>query len=156
MERIETIRKKVEEIAESVASSEGLELVLVEYKQQGGRWVLTVYIDKEEGVGLNDCQNISKQLSTIFDVEDVIPHRYTLEVSSPGLNRPLIKEKDYIRFRGKKVKIETVNPIEGRKRFVGSLIGCQDGIISLAPEKGEQPLTIPLKEVAKARLKVEL
>ena len=156
MERIETIRKKVEEIAESVASSEGLELVLVEYKQQGGRWVLTVYIDKEEGVGLNDCQNISKQLSTIFDVEDVIPHRYTLEVSSPGLNRPLVKEKDYIRFRGKKVKIETVNPIEGRKRFVGSLIGCQDGIISLALEKGEQPLTIPLKEVAKARLKVEL
>ncbi|MDH5405717.1 MAG: ribosome maturation factor RimP [Candidatus Aminicenantes bacterium] len=156
MERIETIRKKVEEIAESVASSEGLELVLVEYKQQGGRWVLTVYIDKEEGVGLNDCQNISKQLSTIFDVENVIPHRYTLEVSSPGLNRPLVKEKDYIRFRGKKVKIETVNPIEGRKRFVGSLIGCQDGIISLALEKGEQPLTIPLKEVAKARLKVEL
>lgn len=156
MERIETIRKKVDEIAESVASSEGLELVLVEYKQQGGRWVLTVYIDKEEGVGLNDCQNISKQLSTIFDVEDVIPHRYTLEVSSPGLNRPLVKEKDYIRFCGRKVKIETVNPIEGRKRFVGSLIGCQDGIISLALEKGEQPLSIPLKEVAKARLKVEL
>ena len=156
MERIETIRKKVEEIAERVASSEGLELVLVEYKQQGGRWVLTVYIDKEEGVGLSDCQNISKQLSTIFDVEDVIPHRYTLEVSSPGLNRPLVKEKDYIRFCGRKVKIETVNPIEGRKRFVGSLIGCQDGIISLALEKGEQPLTIPLKEVAKARLKVEL
>ncbi|MFB0517726.1 MAG: ribosome maturation factor RimP [Acidobacteriota bacterium] len=156
MERIETIRKKVEEIAERVASSEGMELVLVEYKQQGGRWVLTVYIDKEEGVGLSDCQNISKQLSTIFDVEDVIPHRYTLEVSSPGLNRPLVKEKDYIRFCGKKVKIETVNPIEGRKRFVGSLIGCQDGMISLALEKGEQPLTIPLKEVAKARLKVEL
>lgn len=156
MERIETIRKKVEEIAERVASSEGLELVLVEYKQQGGRWVLTVYIDKEEGVGLSDCQNISKQLSTIFDVEDVIPHRYTLEVSSPGLNRPLVKEKDYIRFCGRKVKIETLNPIEGRKRFVGSLIGCQDGMISLALEKGEQPLTIPLKEVAKARLKVEL
>ncbi len=156
MERIETIRKKVGEIAERVASSEGMELLLVEYKQQGGRWVLTVYIDKEKGVGLNDCQNISKQLSTILDVEDVIPHRYTLEVSSPGLNRPLVKEKDYIRFRGRKIKIETVNPIEGRKRFVGSLIGCKNGIISLALEKGEQPLTIPLKEVAKARLKVEL
>ncbi|TKJ30292.1 ribosome maturation factor [bacterium (candidate division B38) B3_B38] len=156
MERIETIRKKVEEIAERVASSEGMELVLVEYKQQGGRWVLTVYIDKEGGVGLSDCQNISKQLSTIFDVEDIVPHRYTLEVSSPGLNRPLVKEQDFIRFRGRKVKIETLNPIEGRKRFIGRLIGCQDGIISLALEKGEQPVTIPLKEVAKARLKVEL
>lgn len=156
MEQVETIRKRVEDIAEGVVSSEGMELVLVEYKQQGGRWVLTVYIDKEGGVGLNDCQNISKQLSTILDVEDVVPYRYTLEVSSPGLNRPLVKEQDFIRFRGRTVKIETVNPIEGRKRFVGSLVDCQDGIISLALAEGEQPLTIPLKEVAKARLKVEL
>jgi len=155
MEGVETIRKKVEEIAEGVVSSEGMELVLVEYKQQGGRWVLTVYIDKEGGVGLNDCQNISQQLSTIFDVEEVIPYRYNLEVSSPGLNRPLVKEEDYKRFQGRKVKIETLNPIEGQKKFTGSLIGCHDGMVSLVLEKGEQPVIIPLKEVAKARLKVE-
>ena len=155
MAGVQAIRKKVEEIAERVISSEGMELLLVEYKQQGGRWVLTVYIDKEGGVGLNDCQNISRQLSTILDVEDVIPQRYTLEVSSPGLNRPLVKEKDYNRFRGRKVKIETLNPIEGRKRFIGSIIGCHDGMVSLVLKKGEQPVTIPLKEVAKARLKVE-
>ena len=155
MEGIETIRKKAEEIAERVVSSEGMELVMVEYRQQGGRWVLTVYIDKEGGVGLNDCKNISQQLSTIFDVEEVIPHRYTLEVSSPGLNRPLVKEEDYNRFRGKKVKIETLNPIEGQKRFIGSLIGCHKGMVSLVLEKENQPVTIPFKQVAKARLKFE-
>lgn len=155
MEGTEAIKKKVEEIAERVISFEGMELVMVEYRQQGGSWVLTVYIDKEGGVGHNDCQNISQQLSTILDVEDVIPQRYTLEVSSPGINRPLVKEEDYNRFQGRKVKIETLNPIEGRKRFIGNLLGCHDGIISLVLKKGEPPVAIPLKEVAKARLKVE-
>jgi ribosome maturation factor RimP len=102
-----TPEQKVAEIADRLLVSLGMELVEIEYKREGRALVLRVYIDKPGGVNLDACADVSRELSAILDVEDVIPTRYLLEVSSPGLNRPLTKEADYLRYAGRLVKIRT-------------------------------------------------
>lgn len=127
----EEIIQKVTKIAEPTLEDLGYELVDVEYVFERGRWVLRIYIDKEGGVGINDCVEVSQELSTLLDIEDPIESSYVLEVSSPGLNRPLTKEKHFIQAIGKKVKIKTENPIEGRKNFTGYLRDFKDGIVMI-------------------------
>ena len=117
------IRQQLEQLAEALVASEGMELVDLEYRRQGRRWMLRLFIDKDGGVTLDDCANISRELGDLLDVKDVIPQAYVLEVSSPGLNRRLRKKEDFSRFAGRKVRLRLVAPIDGRKKNCGRARG---------------------------------
>ena len=136
-----------------ILGDEGLELVDVEFQREKQGWVLRVYIDKPGGVTLDDCTDISYQLSAVLDVEDLIDTSYTLEVSSPGLTRPLKELNDYERYKGQLVKIKTYKPIDGKKVFRGKLIGLENEIVKIEDEKGERE--IPFEDIAKANLNFE-
>jgi ribosome maturation factor RimP len=153
-EEIQTqIQRQVEDLAEALVVSEGMELVDLEYRRQGPRWLLRLFIDKEGGVTVDDCANISRQLGDLLDVKDMIPQAYVLEVSSPGLNRPLRKKKDFSRFVGRKVQLRLVSPREGRKKITGSLEGIEnEKVIVVAPEGR---CTVALKDIDKANLVYE-
>lgn len=110
---------------------QGFELVEVEYVQQAGRWSLRVFIDCPGGVTLDHCQAASQMLSPLLDAEQAVQGSYVLEVSSPGLDRPLRKPEDFERFTGELIKLKTYAPVEGRKRFTGSLCGFRDGMITV-------------------------
>jgi len=149
------IKEKVEELASKIASDHGVEVVDVEYKKEGGRWYLRVFIDKEGGVTLGDCQVVSEELSALLDIYDLISHRYILEVSSPGLTRPLVKERDYERAVGKLVKIRTRTPIRGRSVWVGVIKSFSSGEVVLSIKKGKDELIIPLSKITKANLEID-
>src|SRR5436305_5242709 len=141
----EPVASKIEEIANRVAASEGLEIVEVEVKGGGQHRFVRISIDKPDGVSHGDCEMVSQQVGTILDVEDVVPGgRYTLEVSSPGVERKLLKPQDYERFQGKKAKITLRDPIDGRRNWDGTLAGIQDGLIRLDLERGD-PLRFPFE-----------
>ncbi|MDL1969522.1 MAG: ribosome maturation factor RimP [Candidatus Desulfofervidaceae bacterium] len=144
----------VEKLARPILESEGLELVDVEFQRETQGWVLRVYIDKEGGVSLDDCTGVSQQLSAALDVEDPIDTAYTLEVSSPGLTRPLKKARDYERYKGQLVQIKTYRSVEGRKVFKGKLIGLEDDVVKIEIEG--KVWEIPLKDIAKANLDFKL
>ena len=148
------ITQSVIELIEPVLLANGLELVDVEFKKEGKSWVLRIYIDKESGVTLADCQKVSGLTGDLIDIEDVIDPEYTLEVSSPGLNRVLKKEKDFIRFCGKKISVQCHAPLNGKKRFIGCLTNFENQSIHL--EMDGQLHAIPLNRVAKANLIIEI
>ncbi len=155
----ETVTEKVKEIAERLAFSLGMQLVDIEYKREGRQMVLRLYIDKSGGITLDDCAEVSRELSAVLDVEDLIPDKYTLEVSSPGLNRPLKTESDYVNYRGRLIKVKTFEPLadnEGnrRKTFLGTLTGFVDGIVMIQLTEG-QIAEIPLEKIAKSNLEFE-
>ena len=129
----------------------GYELIGVEYVPAGSRTVLRLYIDASEGVTLEDCEQVSRQVSALLDVEDPIPGHYTLEVSSPGIDRPLLTPEHYRRFAGEDVRISLGAPLDGRRRFRGRLLGLSDAGEVLLEEDGEER-RIPLHEVRKANL----
>jgi ribosome maturation factor RimP len=148
------VTQSVIELIEPGLLVDGLELVDVEFKKEGKNWVLRIYIDKEGGVTLADCQKVSRLTGDLIDVEDVIEPVYTLEVSSPGLNRVLKKEKDFIKYSGKKICVQCHAPMDGRKKFTGILTEFKDQSIHL--EMDGQHHTIPLNRVAKANLVTEI
>lgn len=151
----EEVASKIEEIAQRVAGSEGIEVVEVEVKGGGQHRFVRISIDKPQGVTHGDCENISQQVGTILDVEDVVPGgRYTLEVSSPGVERKLLKPQDYERFQGKKAKLSLREPLEGRRNWEGTLAGIQNGVLTVETAPG-QSIHIPLSNVQKANLKFE-
>jgi ribosome maturation factor RimP len=146
---------KIREIAERVAGSEGLEIVDVALLGGGSARTLRIVIDKPEGVTHADCELVSQQVGTILDVEDVVPGgRYTLEVSSPGVERKLSRPGEFERFVGRKVKIWLREPVEDRRHWVGALAGFQEGIITLEPVPGKS-IRIPLTQVERANLKFD-
>jgi ribosome maturation factor RimP len=149
-----TLLDRIEVLIKPVITSEGMELVDLEFKKEGKHWYLRIFIDKPGGVSLDDCQNISHQLGVLLDVEEVINQHYILEVSSPGLDRPLKKEEDYHRFAGRLVKITTSISIKGRKRFIGRLEGLEDEVVKLRLERGGM-VSIPFESINKAQLEVE-
>jgi len=151
--RLELI-ERIKALAQPIVEGEGLELVELEFQREQGGWVLRLYIDKEGGVSLDDCEVVSHQLGDLLDVEDLIDHPYSLEVSSPGLDRPLSKETDWHRFAGRAVRITTYQPVDGRRKFVGRLLGYRDGRVILQRDDGSV-MEIPYTTVAKARLEVE-
>ena len=151
----EAVASKIQEIAERVAQPEGMEVVEVEVKGGGGARLIRISIDKPTGVTHGDCELVSQQVGAILDVEDVVPGgRYTLEVSSPGVERKLLKPQDYERFRGKKARIVLNQPIEGRSHWEGSLAGMEDGAVVLETEPGKS-LRFPIGQIHKANLKFE-
>jgi ribosome maturation factor RimP len=147
-------RSRVRQLVEQVVQSQGYELVDVELKGAGNNSVLRIFIDTPTGVTHGDCELVSEQVGTVLDVEDVIPFSYTLEVSSPGLDRKLFKEADYVRFAGKLAKIQTRIPLEHQKVFKGRLRGLQEGKVQLELPQGDL-LEIPLDVVSEARLEFD-
>jgi len=149
------VASKIEEIARRVTESEGVELVEVEVKGGGGSRLVRISIDKPDGVTHADCELVSQQVGTILDVEDVVPGgHYTLEVSSPGIERKLLKPEDYQRFMGKRAKISLLRPVEGRVHWEGTLAGFAGGEIALETEPGKT-IHFPFNQVQKANLKFE-
>jgi ribosome maturation factor RimP len=149
--------EKIRQIAERVASSSGLEVVEVELRGGGKSRMLRIVIDKPGGVSHEDCASVSREAGTILDIEDVVPGgSYTLEVSSPGLDRKLLKPADYERFAGSLVKIKTREPVEGMRHFEGRLAGLHDGCIALEVKaRKKQPavqVEIQLANIEKANL----
>jgi ribosome maturation factor RimP len=144
-------------IAERVADSEGMEVVDVEWHGGGRKGLLRIFIDKPGGITHADCETVSKQVSTILDVEDVVPDAaYALEVSSPGLDRKLVKPADYERFRGKKATIRLQIPRDGRSQFTGRIAGLGGNEEALLETTGGETLRFALKDIRTARLVVEL
>ena len=143
--------QRIREIVERVAASEGIEVVDVELHGRGPGAVLRIYLDKPGGITHQDCQGVSRQVGTILDVEDVMEARYTLEVSSPGLDRPLVKPADYQRFNGRQVKLLLRNPEGGRRRFQGRLAGCEDGRVQVEVDSLGR-IGIPIEEIERANL----
>jgi len=128
----------------------GIELVDINYTREGGHWYLRVFIDKPEGIGLEDCQLVSENIDPLLDEHDPIPHAYSLEVSSPGLDRPLKKPSDYVKFTGKKIKLITFAPVENQRKFKGKIIGFDNNLITLDIDGAS--VVLPLEQVASARL----
>jgi len=149
----EKVIKIVKELAIPILEREALELVDIEFKREARGWVLRIYIDKEGGVSLNDCTLVSQQLGDVLDVEDPIDTPYILEVSSPGLTRPLKGTKDYQRYIGRLVKIKTYKEIYGKKVFIGELSGLKEGIVNIKIDK--KVYEIPYGLIASAHLEVD-
>ncbi|MCJ7748174.1 MAG: ribosome maturation factor RimP, partial [Desulfobacterales bacterium] len=144
---------RVSAIADPILSNEGMELVEIEYRRESKGWVIRLYIDKEGGVTLDDCTRISQEVGRSLDVEDFISTPYTLEVSSPGLARPLKKEKDFMKYRNHMIKVKTIDPIENRRQFKGKLLGITENRIEIAMDGGV--FQILLSNVAKANLEID-
>jgi ribosome maturation factor RimP len=154
------ICERIRALAQPILESMLLELVEIEFKRTGREAVLRLFIDKEGGVMLDDCADLSRELSMILDIEDFIPCEYNLEVSSPGLDRPLKTVADYDRFTGRLVKVKTYEQFPDdagnkRKTFLGRLDGLKDGVVVLTLREG-QTASIPLERVAKANLEFEI
>lgn len=129
----------------------------VELKRQPGGLLVRLYVDKPGGIGLDDLQSVSEEVSAILDAEDPIASSYTLEVSSPGLDRPLKTEADYRRFVGKLAKLSSYEPVGGRRHWSGRLVSAGGGVIEIALEKeAGQVCRVPFAKIAHGRLEVEL
>jgi ribosome maturation factor RimP len=146
---------RISTLAEETAASMGMEIVLVEIKGDGNQSMVRVFIDQPNGITLDDCERFSKRFSVALDIEDWIPFRYVLEVSSPGVNRPLVKEADFVRFCGKNAKIRTRSPIEGQRNFKGKIVGIAEGRLGLEVAPGKE-VVIVLADIEKANLMADL
>lgn len=156
MSRMENeIVRCLTEAVKPVVESEGMELVDLQFRRERVGWVVRVFIDKAGGVNLDDCGSVSGQIGHILDVENVIPYSYTLEVSSPGVNRPLKTVEDFIRFQGNLVLIQLSAPIGGRKKWVGTIGPVRDMTIELSPREPVGNLEVPFHLVEKAYLEFE-
>ena len=146
----------VRAVAQRVTDGRGFELVDVEVKRGRDGHVVRLFVDKEGGIGLEELQSVSEEVSAILDAEDPIDAAYTLEVSSPGLDRPLRNEAEYRRFVGRLVKLASYEPVEGRRHWLGRLQSVEDGVlvVSLEKEKGAV-VRVPLAKLSHGRLEVE-
>jgi ribosome maturation factor RimP len=153
----QTVEARAQELLEPIVAGEGLELLEVEFVREREGWVLRLFIDKPGGrVGLDECSQVSRAVDTVLDVEDIVPHEYNLEVSSPGLNRPLKKPSHYERVKGQKIKVKTFGPIgePPRKNFTGTLTEVAADAIAVDVE-GAGNFRISFKDIAKANLEFE-
>jgi ribosome maturation factor RimP len=151
--KLDPLLEEVRQVVQPILQSEGLELVDLEYRREAQGWVLRFYIDREGGVTVEDCAEVSGEVGALLEVRDLIANAYILEVSSPGLTRPLKKPEDFNKFRNRLVKMKTFDPIEGRRNFKGILLGLEDEKVRLKIEG--QLYEIPLEGIAKANLEIE-
>ncbi len=142
--------KEVTCLIEPILEEMDVELVDIEYLSEHGRWVLRIYVDQEGGITLDGCARVSREIGDLIDVKDILQHGYVLEVSSPGLNRPLKKEKDFLRSVGSKIKVRMVAPVQGRRNFTGCLRDYREGTLYLDVKNNLVPL--PRVDVEKANL----
>ncbi len=147
--------ERVRSVAQRVTADRGFELVDVELKQAKSDKLVRIFVDRPGGIGLDDLQSVSVEVSAILDAEDPIDGRYTLEVSSPGLDRPLRGEADYRRFVGKLAKLSSYEPVDGRRHWTGRIVACDDGIVTLELEEENSRARVPLAKVSHGRLEVE-
>jgi ribosome maturation factor RimP len=145
---------KISDVVLPILRESSLELVDVEFVPSGRRWLLRVFIDKEGGVGISDCEWVSRELDRLLEVEDLIDHPYVLEVSSPGLTRPLKKAKDFERYTGKMCRIVTTEMVDEKNEFKGTIVGASTDMVKV--RTGEAVHLIPLSIVKKANLELEI
>jgi ribosome maturation factor RimP len=151
MSKKEAYEQKAGDLLEPIVEAQGFELVDVEYVKEGGTWYLRAYIDKEGGITIDDCEIVSRAFSDVLDRDDFIEDSYILEVSSPGLGRPLKKEKDYARSMGKELEIRTYRAVDGQKEFYGILTAYDSSSVTVKGEDGEEK-TFQKDEIALIRL----
>jgi ribosome maturation factor RimP len=148
------LQAQIQQLLDPILNSLGLTLWDLDFKKEGNQWLLRIYIEHEPGgVTMGDCETVSRDLSMVLDVEDLIPHAYTLEVSSPGLDRSLTKPEHYRKCAGTQVKIKTYQLIKGEKVFRGKLIELEGNMVALEMDTGDV-LQIPLEKIAKASREV--
>lgn len=145
---------QVIEIIEPILVEMDFELVDIEYLSEYGRRVLRIYVDTENGITLDDCALVSREIGDLLDIKDIFQHGYVLEVSSPGLDRPLRKEEDFTRAVGKRVKVRTLVPVEGRRNFTGCLRDYRDGVLYIEVQDGL--VSLSRQDMEKANLVYEL
>ena len=146
---------RTERLLEPMMKEHGFELVDVEYVKEGGNWFLRAYIDKDGGITINDCELINRALSDRLDEEDFIEDSYILEVSSPGLGRPLKKDKDFKRNLGKKVEVKLYRAVDGCKEFEAVLVGYGDSTLTLQKDGNEEPEEFSRNDISMIRLAFE-
>jgi ribosome maturation factor RimP len=153
-----TYREEIIGLIEPVIESEGLELVELECLRMKTRWLVRIFIDREGGATLDDCASISHQAGDLLNVHDLPPGPYTLEVSTPGLDRPLTRDKDFEKYRGAKVRIRTREPIDGSRNFLGTLVeaAAQDDRKTVTVEVDGKTVCIERDNVQKANLEYEI
>ena len=145
--------ESLRELVEPIILTEGMDLIDIEYRQESRGWVLRFYIDKEGGLTLSHCSHLSAQIGDLLEVKDLIPHRYTLEISSPGLNRTLKREGDFKTHVGEIIQVKTAQPIDQRRNFKGTLLECRDGEIIISSDN--QEFLIPISFISKANLQYQ-
>jgi ribosome maturation factor RimP len=149
------LTEQIETLAAPVLAEHQAELVDLQFVHEHGQWVLRFFLDKGGGISLDDCAKISDHLGRTLDAADLIPQHYSLEVSSPGINRPLKKESDYRRFIGERIDLTVYAPVNGRRHFRGTIHAVGTGTVTVE-ESPEQSYTLALADVAKARLDPEI
>lgn len=142
------------QVVEPILESQGMELVDLEYRRESQGWVLRLYIDRQGGISVNDCAEASGEVGAVLEIRDLIPNPYVLEISSPGLSRPLKKREHFEKYQNRLVKIKTFEPLEGRRNFKGTLLGLEGESVRLEVEG--RIYEIPFQNIAKANLEVEL
>jgi len=152
---INELQNDIEKVIEPVINALGIELDYIEFSMMKGKALLRVFIDKENGVNIDDCTQVSREIEAVLDVEDPIPYSYVLEVSSPGLDRPLKSIKDFKRYSGNMVRVVTNDPVEGETFFIGKLVEAgDDELVLLLP--GDMRINIRYDNISRARLEVEV
>jgi ribosome maturation factor RimP len=146
--------KRIEAAIEPLLVQEAAELVDLRYLRENGRWVLRFYIDKTGGITLDDCEQLSYRIGGLLDLQDLIPGSYTLEVSSPGLDRVLKREKDFAKYSGHRAKIRLKLPRDGQRQFRGYIKSASEGQVEL--ENGDVTVKLPLADIDEARLDPEV
>ncbi|MBN1276449.1 MAG: ribosome maturation factor RimP [Deltaproteobacteria bacterium] len=145
--------QEVTRIIEPILEEMGFELIDIEYLSEQGRWVLRLFLDKEGGITLDDCAKASREIGDLIDIKDVISHEYVLEVSSPGLNRRLKRDKDFLQAIGQKIRVKMAVPVEGRRNFTGYLRDFKEGMLNL--ETAATLVLLPLKDIERANIVYE-
>jgi len=151
--KFDKLLQEVRQVVEPILESQEFELVDLEYQRESQGWVLRIYLDRQGGVSLDDCAGISHEVGAVLEVKDLIPSAYILEVSSPGLTRPLKKPEDFNRFRNQMVKIKLYEPLDGRRNFKGTLLGLEGDRVRVEAE--QQVYELPLQRIAKANLEID-
>lgn len=146
--------KRIEELIQPTVTEMGYELVDVEFVKEGPNWYLRIFIDKEGGVTIDDCEVVSKTLEKIFDEKDPIEQAYFLEISSPGIDRPLKKKEDFIKYNGEMVDVKLYKPYEGSKEYTGKLVGYDENDGTVTIEVDDKNIAFTKKEIAGIRLAV--
>ena len=155
-ENIMSVISKIDELLVPFLEGERMELVDVQIAVESGKKLVRVFLDKEGGVTLDDCAAMSDKLGTLIDESGILPDAYVLEVSSPGIDRVLKNEKDFLRFKGRKARISVFEPVDGQRNFVGKILSFEAGSVTIEDATAGKAVTIALNKIARARLEPEL